>query len=114
MCAVEKLWVRKTGLEFLVDIHIEVDAKLTVERGNAIGHAVKDRLHEDFAEFHNVLVHLEPFPHLRDEAGRNVEPFCGTVACGETASKLPFASAPHERRLRIELAISSRVGYRRT
>ncbi len=30
--AVEKLWVRKTGLEYLVDIHVEVDA-LTYGRG---------------------------------------------------------------------------------
>lgn len=63
VCAVEKLWVRKTGLEFLVDIHIEVDAQLTVQRGHTISHAVKDRLLDDFAELRNVLVHLEPFPH---------------------------------------------------
>lgn len=61
--AVEKLWVRKTGLEYLADIHIEVDAMLTVEAGHAISHAVKDRLVEEFASLRNVLVHLEPHPH---------------------------------------------------
>lgn len=63
--AVEKLWVRKTGLEYLADIHIEVDASLTVEAGHAISHAVKDRLVEEFASLRSVLVHLEPHPHLR-------------------------------------------------
>lgn len=63
--AVEKLWVRKTGLEYLVDIHIQVDASLTVEAGHRIGHAVKDRLVTGFAEVRDVLVHLEPYPHQR-------------------------------------------------
>ncbi|MCH5377315.1 MAG: cation diffusion facilitator family transporter, partial [Planctomycetes bacterium] len=39
---VEKLFVRKSGLEFLVDIHIEVDAQMTVADGHEIGHHVKD------------------------------------------------------------------------
>ncbi len=58
--AVEKLWVRKTGLEYLVDIHIEVDGKLTVEEGHDIGHAVKENLLAHFASLRDVLVHLEP------------------------------------------------------
>lgn len=61
--AVEKLWVRKTGIEFLADIHIEVDARMTVEEGHRIGHEVKDRLVERFASLRDVLVHLEPYPH---------------------------------------------------
>jgi cation diffusion facilitator family transporter len=61
--AVEKLWVRKTGLEYLADIHIEVDARMTVEEGHRIGHEVKDRLVAHFAGLRDVLVHLEPHPH---------------------------------------------------
>lgn len=63
VCAVEKLWVRKTGLEYLVDIHIEVDQNLTVAEGHAIGHRVKDALVERIAPIRDVLVHLEPYPH---------------------------------------------------
>ena len=40
--AVEKLWVRKSGVEYLADIHVEVDARLTVAEGHHIGHQVKD------------------------------------------------------------------------
>ena len=36
--AVEKLWVRKTGLEYLADIHVQVDGSLSVEEGHRIGH----------------------------------------------------------------------------
>ncbi len=60
--AVEKLWVRKTGIEYLVDVHIQVDATLTVDEGHRIGHAVKDRLVQQFAAIRDVLVHLEPYP----------------------------------------------------
>jgi cation diffusion facilitator family transporter len=58
---VDKLWVRKTGLEYLVDIHVQVPAELTVAEGHAISHQVKDRLLGQFPILRDVLVHLEPF-----------------------------------------------------
>ncbi len=58
--AVEKLWVRKTGLEYLADIHVEVNAEMTVDEGHRIGHLVKDQLLHRFASLRDVLVHLEP------------------------------------------------------
>jgi cation diffusion facilitator family transporter len=61
--AVEKLWVRKTGLEYLADIHIQVDAELSVDAGHRIGHRVQDKLLDAFASLRHVLVHLEPHPH---------------------------------------------------
>lgn len=61
--AVDKLWVRKTGLEYLADIHIQVDARISVEEGHRIGHLVQDRLVNEFSELRDALVHLEPFPH---------------------------------------------------
>ena len=62
---VETLWVRKSGLEFFADIHVEVNQHLSVAEGHRIGHHVKDRLLKDFPNLRDVLVHLEPFPHLR-------------------------------------------------
>ncbi len=61
---VETLWVRKSGLEFFADIHIQVDQNLTVAQGHLIGHQVKDRLLEEFSNLRDVLVHLEPYPHI--------------------------------------------------
>ncbi|MCG6158476.1 cation diffusion facilitator family transporter [Rubinisphaera margarita] len=57
---VETLLVRKVGLEFFVDVHIEVNPSITVDYGHRIGHHVKDRLLTDFQELRDVLVHLEP------------------------------------------------------
>ena len=60
---VETLRVRKTGIEYLVDIHIEVDSQLTVAEGHKIGHRVKDSLMQEFPVIQDVLVHVEPHPH---------------------------------------------------
>jgi cation diffusion facilitator family transporter len=57
---VEKLLVRKTGLEYLVDIHVEVDPAISVREGHSIAHAVKDRLVERVVTVRDVLVHVEP------------------------------------------------------
>jgi cation diffusion facilitator family transporter len=57
---VETLLVRKSGLEYFADIHIEVDPNLTVAAGHDIGHRVKDRLLREFPTLRDVLVHLEP------------------------------------------------------
>lgn len=59
---VETLRVRKAGLEYLVDIHIEVDPNLTVREGHAIAHRVKDRLIGRIGPVRDVLVHVEPAP----------------------------------------------------
>ncbi len=63
---IETLWVRKSGLEFFADIHLEVDQHLTVAEGHRIGHQVKDRLLDRFPNLRDVLVHLEPFPHTHE------------------------------------------------
>ncbi|MBM3999988.1 MAG: cation transporter [Planctomycetes bacterium] len=57
---VETLWVRKSGLEYFADIHIEVDPEMTVAAGHRIGHAVKTILLDNHRALRDVLVHLEP------------------------------------------------------
>jgi divalent metal cation (Fe/Co/Zn/Cd) transporter len=59
---VEKLWMRKSGLEYFVDIHIEVPPTMTVAEGHNIGHDVKRRLTAEIPTLRDVLVHLEPCP----------------------------------------------------
>jgi cation diffusion facilitator family transporter len=70
---VETLWVRKSGLEYFADIHIEVDQHLTVAAGHRIGHHVKDRLLEEFPNLRDALVHLEPFPHAHESIETSVK-----------------------------------------
>jgi cation diffusion facilitator family transporter len=59
---VETLRVRKVGLEYLVDIHVEVDPDHSVRDGHTIAHAVKDRLIGRLIPIRDVLVHVEPSP----------------------------------------------------
>jgi cation diffusion facilitator family transporter len=70
---VEKLLVRKSGLEHLVDIHVEVDPEMSVRDSHEIGHAVKNRLLEKLITVKDVLVHIEPVrekDRLIDKASR--------------------------------------------
>jgi cation diffusion facilitator family transporter len=67
--AVEKLRVRRMGIEYVVDIHIEVDETSTVRRGHDIAHAVKARLMSRIPTVSDVLVHVEPFGGPDDAGG---------------------------------------------
>jgi divalent metal cation (Fe/Co/Zn/Cd) transporter len=51
---------RKMGYHYFVDMHIEVDPAMTVERAHGIGHVVKDRIRDALPDVHDVLVHIEP------------------------------------------------------
>lgn len=57
---IEKLRVRRSGMECFADIHVEVDPIMTVERGHRIGHDVKEQLVRTVRSLRDVLVHLEP------------------------------------------------------
>jgi cation diffusion facilitator family transporter len=58
---IEKCLVRKMGFEYFVDIHVLVDANLTVKEGHDIGHHVKDRIILKNPLVYDVLTHIEPF-----------------------------------------------------
>jgi len=57
---VEKCFVRKMGYHYYVDMHVEVDPQMTVQRSHDIAHDVKDRVREKFPSVRDVLVHVEP------------------------------------------------------
>lgn len=56
----EKCFVRKTGMTYLVDLHLLVNGNLSVTQGHEISHATKDTLMEQLPELANVLIHIEP------------------------------------------------------
>ncbi|MCM2373817.1 cation diffusion facilitator family transporter [Aporhodopirellula aestuarii] len=58
---VEKLWVRKSGLEMFADIHVQVAPERTVADGHRIGHEAKSLLLKEYPTLRDVLVHLEPY-----------------------------------------------------
>jgi cation diffusion facilitator family transporter len=57
---VEKCYARKTGLQYHVDLHLEVDPGLSVLEGHEIATQVRIRLKEDVDWVADVLVHVEP------------------------------------------------------
>ncbi|WP_026978955.1 cation diffusion facilitator family transporter [Flavobacterium tegetincola] len=59
----EKCFVRKTGMSYLVDLHLLVNGDLSVTEGHEISHAAKDKLMEEMPELANILIHIEPI-HL--------------------------------------------------
>lgn len=64
---IETCWVRKMGLEYFVDLHVEVDRNITVYDGHEIAHRVKDAVRGNDPRIRDVLIHIEP-------AGSGTEP----------------------------------------
>ena len=58
--AIEKSRIRKSGLGYLMDLHVQVDNDISVKDGHAIGHIVKGRLMESSVPITDVVIHIEP------------------------------------------------------
>jgi cation diffusion facilitator family transporter len=59
---VEKCFARKTGLQWHVDLHLEVDPNMTVRQSHEIAHQVRLKILETLDWVADVLVHVEPAP----------------------------------------------------
>jgi cation diffusion facilitator family transporter len=60
VAGVEKLFARKTGLQYHVDLHVEVDPSMSVADSHDIATAVRAKLTRDLLWVADVLVHIEP------------------------------------------------------
>ncbi|MEI2757867.1 MAG: cation diffusion facilitator family transporter [Bacteroidia bacterium] len=60
----EKCLVRKSGINFLIDLHITVDSHITVKKGHQIAHHLKDALIMHNPLIADVLIHVEPDEHV--------------------------------------------------
>jgi cation diffusion facilitator family transporter len=56
----EKCLVRKAGMVYIVDLHIEVQGTLSVFDGHEIAHQLKDHLMEKLPTIADVHIHVEP------------------------------------------------------
>jgi cation diffusion facilitator family transporter len=56
----EKCFVRKSGTKYHVELHVIVDAEISVKEGHRIAHKLKDFLRENMVELGHVLIHVEP------------------------------------------------------
>ena len=58
--AVEKCRIRKSGVSYLVDIHVVVDGNMSVRDGHQIAHVVKDHLLQSPLSISDTIIHIEP------------------------------------------------------
>jgi len=56
----EKCFVRKSGLQFHVDLHLTVNGQISVKEGHDIAHNLKDHLMQRMPAIADVLIHVEP------------------------------------------------------
>ncbi|MBA4849308.1 cation diffusion facilitator family transporter [Emticicia sp. BO119] len=56
----EKCFVRKAGMKYHVDLHIEVDADMSVRESHKVAHNLKDYLQIEMPELDQILIHVEP------------------------------------------------------
>jgi cation diffusion facilitator family transporter len=61
---IDKSLLRKMGLSFYVDLHVEVDGDISVREGHHIAHAVKRAIQQSDPRIADVLVHIEPAKEL--------------------------------------------------
>jgi cation diffusion facilitator family transporter len=57
---IDKCLIRKMGLDFYVDLHVEVDGNISVREGHHIAHEVKRAIQQTDSRIADVLVHIEP------------------------------------------------------
>ncbi|HEY3824464.1 MAG TPA: cation diffusion facilitator family transporter [Bryobacteraceae bacterium] len=61
VAGVEKCFARKTGLQYHVDLHLEVDPEITVRASHEIARRVRDTIRQRLPWVADVLVHVEPW-----------------------------------------------------
>lgn len=56
----EKCYIRKSGMEYHIDLHAIVDGNLTVKKGHQLAHILQDTLKKELPEAGHILIHIEP------------------------------------------------------
>lgn len=56
----EKCFIRKSGMNYLVDLHAIVPGEISVYEGHRIAHVLKESLMRAFPQIADILIHIEP------------------------------------------------------
>lgn len=57
----EKCFIRKSGMQYHIDLHAIVDGEISVKEGHEIAHRLKDHLRNELPNLGHVLIHIEPY-----------------------------------------------------
>jgi len=66
VCAVEKLKVRKMGLAYFVDLHVQADPQLSLHDAHIVSGKVKGAIRSAVPAVDEVLIHMEPYEVMSD------------------------------------------------
>ena len=66
--AIEKLHVRRMGLAYRVNIHVEAEPTMSLDDAHALSHRVADAIRAAVPQVDAVLVHMEPYRGPRPAA----------------------------------------------
>lgn len=83
--AVEKLAVRKAGLVYYVDIHVQADPRMSLHDAHELSGRVKGAIRAEMPEVASVLVHMEPYEPIED--GTDAAPVSGPGSTPSEASR---------------------------
>lgn len=56
----EKCFIRKTGMNYHVDLHAIVSGEIPVKEGHLLAHNLKDSIQSEMPEIAEILIHIEP------------------------------------------------------
>lgn len=59
--AIEKLKIRKVGLQYAVDLHVQTDPDMSLHDAHIVSGKVKSAIREQMPAVDGVLVHMEPY-----------------------------------------------------
>ena len=59
--AIEKLKVRKAGMGYYVDLHVQADPQMALHDAHVLSGMVKSSIREAVPEVHGALIHMEPY-----------------------------------------------------
>jgi cation diffusion facilitator family transporter len=61
VCAIEKLKVRKVGLQYAVDLHVQAEPRMSLHDAHIVSGKVKGAIRAAMPAVDSVLVHMEPY-----------------------------------------------------
>jgi divalent metal cation (Fe/Co/Zn/Cd) transporter len=67
--AIEKLMVRRLGVDFFVDLHVQADPTLTLREAHILSGQVKGAIRSTVPGVSRVLIHMEPYEAEAQPAG---------------------------------------------
>ena len=59
--AIEKLRVRKVGMEYFVDLHVQADESMPLQEAHVLSGKVKGAIRAAVGDVAGVLIHMEPY-----------------------------------------------------